>query len=161
MALRVVRMLERGLTMHLTAPVRVAVIDVAAPLADLNCSRPESPLYTAAWILVCRAGRPLGSLEIPLRRPVITAAELADELHRQFGDSWIQPPDHAAPAPLARASVVVPSNFARPVPLEHCLKSLAELDHPDYEVIVVDNRPPGAAVTGIEPAGIERVRVVR
>ena len=161
MALRVVRMLERGLTMHLTAPVRVAVIDIAAPLADLNCSRPESPPYTAAWILVCRAGRPLGSVEMPLRRPVIAAAELADELYRQFGDGWIQQPHHAVPVPLARASVVVPSNFARPVPLEQCLKSLAELDHPDYEVIVVDNRPAGAAVAGSEPAGIERVRVVR
>jgi GT2 family glycosyltransferase len=147
--------------MHLTAPVRVAVIDIAAPLADLDCGRPESPAYTAAWVLVCRAGRPLGSLEIPLRRPAVTAAELADELGRQFGNGWYQQPDHAARAPLARVSVVVPSNFARPVPLEHCLKSLAELDHPDYEVIVVDNRPAGAAAGGMEPAGIERVRVVR
>jgi GT2 family glycosyltransferase len=147
--------------MHLTAPVRVAVIDIAAPLADLDCSRPESPAYTAAWILVCRAGRPLGSLEIPLRGPVVTAAELADELRRQFGDGWYQQPQHAARAPLARASVVVPSNFARPVPLERCLKSLAELDHPDYEVIVVDNRPAGTSAGGIEPAGIDRVRVVR
>ena len=137
------------------------MIDVAAPLADLDCSRPAAPRYTAAWILVCRAGRPLGSVEIPLRRPVITAAELSDELCRQLGDGWSQQPDHAAPVQLARASVVVPSNFARPAPLERCLKSLAELDHPDFEVIVVDNRPPGSAVASIEPAGDERVRVVR
>jgi GT2 family glycosyltransferase len=63
--------------------------------------------------------------------------------------------------PPARASVVVPTNFARPAALERCLKSLAELDHPDYEVIVVDNRPAGAATAGAGPAGIDGVRVVR
>jgi hypothetical protein len=41
--------------LNLTAPVRVAVIDAAGPLADLDCGRVEQPPYTAAWILVCRA----------------------------------------------------------------------------------------------------------
>ena len=63
----------------MTAPVRVAVIDVAGPLADIDCGRAEQPPYTAAWILVCRAGRPLGSIEIPLLDPVIAAAELERE----------------------------------------------------------------------------------
>src|SRR3984957_13790630 len=67
---------ERRPLLNLTAPVRVAVIDVAAPLADLDCGRAEQPPYTAAWILVCQAGRPLGSIEIPLRAPVIGVAEL-------------------------------------------------------------------------------------
>jgi hypothetical protein len=46
--------------LSLSAPVRVAVIDVA--------------------------GRPLGSIEIALRAPVIAAAELEREVRRQFGD---------------------------------------------------------------------------
>jgi GT2 family glycosyltransferase len=46
--------------------------------------------------------------------------------------------------------------LARPAELRRCLKSLAELDHPDYEVIVVDNRPADAP-----PADIEGARVVR
>jgi hypothetical protein len=49
--------------LNMTAPVRVAVIDVAGPLADLDCGRAEHPPYTAAWILVCRAGRPLGHIK--------------------------------------------------------------------------------------------------
>jgi GT2 family glycosyltransferase len=147
--------------MRLSAPVRVAVIDVAAPLVDLDCGRPGPAPYTAAWILVCRAGRPLGSVEISLRRPVITADELADELRRQLGAEWDQGSARSAAVSPARASVVVPTNFARPAALERCLKSLAELDHPDYEVIVVDNRPVGAATAGAEPAGIDGVRVVR
>ncbi|HEX4093759.1 MAG TPA: glycosyltransferase [Trebonia sp.] len=145
--------------LNLTAPVRVAVIDVAGPLADLDCSRAEQPPYTAAWILVCRDGRPLGSVEIPLRDPVITVAELEREVRRQLGDDGGQdrPVAHQPPPlPLSRASVVVPTNFARPAELRRCLKTLAELDHPDYEVIVVDNRPADAP-----PADLEGVRVVR
>jgi GT2 family glycosyltransferase len=141
-----------------TAPVRVAVIDVAEPLADLDCERAEQPPYTAAWILVRKAGRPLGSIEIALRTPVISAAELEREVRRQLGDGWDREPQ-AVPGPpltLGRASVVVPTNLARPAELRRCLKSLAELDHPDYEVIVVDNRPADAP-----PADIEGVRVVR
>jgi GT2 family glycosyltransferase len=144
--------------LNLTAPVRVAVIDVAGPLADLDCGRSERPPYTAAWILVCEAGRPLGSIEIALRDPVISAAELEREVRRQLGDGG-DGGQQATPEPpltLARASVVVPTNLARPAELRRTLKSLAELDHPDYEVIVVDNRPADAP-----PADLEGARVVR
>src|SRR6202044_1162576 len=138
---------------------RVAVIDVAEPLTDLDCGRAEQPPYTAAWVLVCKAGRPLGSIEIPLRDPVIDVAALEHEVSRQLGEEWRrdgpvahQPP----PLPLSRASVVVPTNLARPAELRRCLKSLAELDHPDYEVIVAQPRPPPPP-----PADIEGARVVR
>jgi hypothetical protein len=101
--------------LNLTARVRVAVIDVAGPRADLDCGRAEQPPYTAAWILVCQAGQ-----------------------------SGAQPP------PLSRASGIILTNFAREPELRRCVKQLGELDHPDYEVIVVDNRaanvparPPG------------------
>jgi GT2 family glycosyltransferase len=145
--------------LNLTAPVRVAVIDVARPLADIDCGRAELPPYTAAWILVCKDGRPLGSIEIPLRDPVIAAAELEREVSRQLGDDWRQdgPVAHQPPPlPLSRASVVVPTNFARPAELRRCLKTLAELDHPDYEVIVVDNRPADAPLAELEGARVVR-----
>jgi GT2 family glycosyltransferase len=144
--------------LNLTAPVRVAVIDVAGPLADLDCGRVEQPPYTAAWILVCQAGRPFGSIEIPLRDPVITAAELEREVRRQLGDERDRDRP-AVPEParsLSRASVVVPTNFARPAELRRCVKRLGELDHPDFEVIVIDNRPADAP-----PAEIDGARVVR
>ena len=145
--------------LNLTAPVRVAVIDVARPLADIDCGRAELPPYTAAWIMVCKDGRPLGSIEIPLRDPVIAAAELEREVSRQLGDGWRQdgPVAHQPPPlPLSRASVVVPTNFARPAELRRCLKTLAELDHPDYEVIVVDNRPADAPAVELEGARVVR-----
>jgi GT2 family glycosyltransferase len=144
--------------LNLTAPVRVAVIDVAGPLTDLDCGRPEQPPYTAAWILVCQAGRPLGSIEITLHDPVITAAELEREVRGQLGDGWDtgRPAAQEPPLPLSRASVVVPTNFGRPAELRRCLKRLGELDHPDYEVIVVDNRPADAPAADIEGARVVR-----
>jgi GT2 family glycosyltransferase len=144
--------------LNLTAPVRVAVIDVAGPLADLDCGRAEEPPYTAAWILVCQAGRPLGSIEIPLREPLITAAELGHEVRRQLGDERDRDgPAAGEPAlPLSRASVVVPTNFARPAELRRCVKRLGELDHPDYEVIVIDNRPADAPAADIDGARVVR-----
>jgi glycosyltransferase involved in cell wall biosynthesis len=73
------------------------------------------------------------------------------------------PPPTAAPpleqprsAELPRISVVIPSLMERRETLEACLRSLAALDYPDYEIIVVDNRPPGAA-----PVELTGARVVR
>jgi GT2 family glycosyltransferase len=148
--------------LNLTAPVRVAVIDVAEPLADLDCGRAGQPPYTAAWILVCQDGHPLGSIEIALDDPVITAAELEREVRRQLGDErdrdlgLDRPGGRELALPLSRASVVIPTNFARPQELRRCVKKLRELDHPDYEVIVVDNRPADAPTADIEGARVVR-----
>jgi GT2 family glycosyltransferase len=141
--------------MKLTSPARVAVIDVASPLRDLDCAR-SGPPYTAAWVLACRSGQPLGSIEIPLDGTRIPAEVLEQELRRQLGPALDQSPAAVPARPLARASVVVPTNFARPDQLRRCVKALAELDHPDYEVIVVDNQRGDAPLTEIEG-----VRVVR
>jgi cellulose synthase/poly-beta-1,6-N-acetylglucosamine synthase-like glycosyltransferase len=42
---------------------------------------------------------------------------------------------------LPYASVVVPTMFGRPELLAGALKALCAMDYPDYEVILVDNRP--------------------
>jgi Glycosyl transferase family 2 len=144
--------------MKMPGPVRVAVIDVADPLSDLDCARTAEPPYAGAFILACRSGCPLGIVQMPLHGTRITAAELEHELRRQLGEAWGRESSYARSdaAKLARASVVVPSIFARPEQLRRCVKRLGELDHPDYEVIVVDNRPGEP-----QPADIEGARVVR
>ena len=87
-----------------------------------------------------RASRPRGS-----------SASFASRL----GDAWDRAPVAGAP-PLERATVVVPTAMSRPEQLRSCVRGLTELDHPDYEVIVVDNRPAGAS-----PIELPGVRVVR
>ena len=136
-------------------PIRVAVIDVAQPIVDLDCGRAQEPPYAAAWVLACRNGQPLDSVELPLEGTSIPAERLEQELRAGLGDSWDRKPLAEAP-PLARASVVVPTAMSRPEQLRRCLRTLAALDHPDYEVIVVDNRPAGAP-----PVELPGVRLVR
>jgi hypothetical protein len=56
----------------------------------------------------------LGSIEIALRHPVISAAELEREVRRLLGDGWDRGPQATPepPLPLSRTSVVVPTKFA-------------------------------------------------
>ena len=139
----------------LRSPVRVAIIDVEEPLSDLSCTRPLAPPYRAAWILVCNSGYPLGCIEIPLTGTLITAAELERELRRQLGDIRSPVRSNGAFA-LPRISVVVPCNFARPDHLQRCVESLVKLDYPDFEVIVVDNRPGNSPLENIPGARVVR-----
>jgi GT2 family glycosyltransferase len=135
-------------------PILVAVIDISAPLRDLDCTRPAGPPYQDAWILVCEGGRPLGSVELALDGTSIEAAVLERELRAKLGDVRSSEPFGATPE-LARASVVVPTALSRPDQLRRCVARLTELDHPNFEVIVVDNRREGA------PVELPGARVVR
>ncbi len=128
--------------MSVMGPIRVAVVDTAGPIIDLDCTRACDPPYAAAWVLACKEGRPVGSFELPLRGTHVPAEQLKHELRARFPEAL----DRERPADiprLPRATVVVPTAMSRPDQLRRCLRGLAELDHPDYEVIVVDNRAPG------------------
>jgi GT2 family glycosyltransferase len=139
--------------MTTTGPILVAVIDVSAPLRDLDCTRPAGPPYQEAWILVCQDGRPLGSVELAVDGTSIEAAVLEHAL-AELGDvtSNLEP---STTEVLPRASVVVPTALSRPDQLRRCVARLTELDHPDFEVIVVDNRRGG------DPVELPGARVVR
>src|SRR3984885_1759051 len=153
--------------MSAPGPIRGAVIDLDRPLSDLDCTRATTPPYAAAWILACRTGRPLGAVELPLHGTRITAAELERELRSRLGEQRFRGPAATSPgsreppagaSPLARASVVVPTALSRPDQLRRCVQRLTELDHPDFEVIVVDNRPADAPPVEIAGARVMRER---
>lgn len=146
---------SRSIMTELRAPVRVAVVDLARPLRDLDCTRPSQPPYTAAWILVCRSGRTVGSITLPLKGVLLTAAEIEYEVRHQLSEVKTGSPQ-ADTSILARATVVIPTNFARPDQLRRCVEQLTKLDYPDYEIIVVDNRPGEAP-----PVDIPGARIVR
>ena len=144
-----------AIAVGLRSPIRVAIIDVAEPLHDLDCTRQEEPPYTGAWILVCDSGYPLGSIEIPVTGTLITAAELKHELERHFSGTR-SPVDRDAEFALPRISIVIASNLARLDALRRCVATMTEIDYPDFEVIVVDNRRGKVA-----PVDIPGARVVR
>jgi cellulose synthase/poly-beta-1,6-N-acetylglucosamine synthase-like glycosyltransferase len=137
------------------SPIYVATVDIAEPIADLKCVRSLEPSYTAAWILICDSGYPVGCIELPVDGDVISAAKITHEVSRQFGSrTAVARPTPVTPLP--RISIVIPTNFARPDQLQRCAARLAELDYPDYEVIIVDNRPGGG-----QEAEFPGARVIR
>jgi GT2 family glycosyltransferase len=151
-------------------PVRVATIDVARPLTDLDCTRGADERYEQAWILALHDGRPLGMVQVPVDAPTIPAAELGALLRTHLGSAWAAAArggddgtHAAAPArPLPRATVVVPTTASRAEQLVECVRRLSALDYPDFEVIVIDNRgAPGAGDEALERvAGLPGVRVL-
>ncbi len=121
-------------------PARVLLVDVDE-LSPVDCSHPDGGLYSALWVVALRHGQAIGMVEIGVSAPTIAVEELHERLREGLGDMWRlevgrEPIDIALP----RATVVVPTNVGRPKQLLACVSRLSELDYPDYEVLVVDNR---------------------
>ncbi|WP_411092933.1 glycosyltransferase [Streptomyces sp. 049-1] len=118
---------------------------------------PGSPPVTsgAVFVLVRRAGLPVGTLlgQVPEGAdPTRVLAGLARELPR------VAPP---GPRPAPPSAGVVVATRERADQLARALDSLLAQDHPDFEIVVVDNAP----VTGetrelVERKYGERVRYV-
>ena len=164
------------------APLRVRVIDRdrLADNVDFSALDPAGEArvgdrrYRGVWVLVTSHGRPVGELELeyPVDRGALAAAVAAGT---GAGLDTAKPGPRAAAglgspsvtAPATRppyATVVLPTAFGRVRLLRQALAAVTALDYPDYEVLVVDNRPPGddSPVPDLGPAGDDpRVRVVR
>ncbi|HEX7089588.1 MAG TPA: glycosyltransferase [Longimicrobiales bacterium] len=131
----------------LDAPLFVAESDLSRGVHDLEVPRG----YGAARVLVRVRGRPLGWMTIPSpsdRR--IPATELRKAISEQFGPgSWpallgytdANEADGAQREGFCPPITVVVCTRDRTEMLAGCLRTLLELDYPEYEVIVVDNAP--------------------
>lgn len=162
--------LDARMTAAGPSPARVVVVDVDELPDALSCEHPAGGRYAALWLLVVRDGRPLGMVEIDVDSLAIDANELGGKLRKALGDAWTreipsrpETREGSQDLPLPRATVVVATDLARPEQLLACVQRLADLDYPDYEIVVVDNRR--ATVRGEDVLqrlrGIPRVRVVR
>jgi cellulose synthase/poly-beta-1,6-N-acetylglucosamine synthase-like glycosyltransferase len=142
----------------------VLLVDADAPPRSIDAGHPDGGCYHAVRAIVLRGRRPVGEVLLP----VVDGLADGDRLRALIDDTASEPPDGALPdaalpdAALPRASVVVATSFARPELLERCVRTLAGQDYPDYEVIVVDNRPGGAAARPdwATRQGIDRVRIL-
>jgi GT2 family glycosyltransferase len=136
-------------------PIKVCVIDVESCPGAIS----RAPGYTALWALVREHGRPRGMIALPFEGEELGCDELARALATLPPGTDAPPLRRPQSGRLPRISVVIPSLLQRGALLCSCLRSLAALDYPDYEVIVVDNRPPGSPP--VELAGALVVREPR
>jgi glycosyltransferase involved in cell wall biosynthesis len=123
-------------------PVRVVFLDVAADgdLPEISGERAAGGRYDTALVFAARDGRLIGEVEVPLNGRAMTGHQLGTHLRHALGDRWLETPiPRVAVTPFI--SVVIATTMARVDQLERCLDSLLALDYPDFEVILVDNRP--------------------
>lgn len=155
------------------APVAVRVLDLDAPLGDLDVSNHDlGQDYRSLLAVVRLADDPIGVATFPVDPDgYVTRDQLAGGLLRQLGveldeayagrgleckpdsyldlkpDSFFDLPqlvDGAPLGPLPSATVVV-TTCSNPGPLERCLRSILECDYDDFEVIVVERKLGSAA----------------
>ena len=156
-------------------PVKVLDLDISEPLPDLRPERDSG--YTKASILVRVDHKPLGVLETQLTPDLNAQAlaaliwsELESTIRTQFGvevNVYLDAEglSHALPKPDIATSTpfvsVVIATHNRAQSLKMCLDSLAELEYPHYEVIVVDNAPRDAETFNLLRRDYPTVRYVR
>ena len=139
--------------------VQVAELDLAGDEAVLRPG-PGSPPVThgEVFLLVRREGRPVGTL---LAR-VPEGADPQTVLTEAARSTADEAPGRDLPAGAPPSTGVVVATRERSGQLARALDSLLAQDHPDFEIVVVDNAPVTDATRElVERKYAERVRYVR
>jgi GT2 family glycosyltransferase len=156
-------------------PLQLADVDLEDGLPDLQpaFSATGRP-YRRALVLVRSRGRPLGLVTLELGARGLSAQALGEEIAVQLAEPLRQLSgapldtfnalDNAKGAEEEKSwpfvSVVIATR-ERARSLERCLVSLAALDYPDFEVVVVDNSPVTQATSALVAAFAARHPALR
>jgi GT2 family glycosyltransferase len=146
-------------------PIAVAELECAAgaePSLRL-AARAEGRVPPGAVLALVRAaGRPVGMVQAEIGPGEDAVTVLAAAARARFADALAEPPP-ARPAAARQPLVsVVVATRDRPQLLARCLESLAALEYPRYEVVVVDNNPATDATAELVKARFaDSVRYVR
>jgi GT2 family glycosyltransferase len=135
----------------------VAHVEIEDIPQSIDCAPEGAEPYEAAWILVRCGGRPIGNIEIVPKDGMISAVDLQAAIAAGFPRTeQISTQARVSDDLLPSATVIVPTALARLEQLDASIAHLRRLDHPSFEIIIVDNRPAGTPT-----AQIDGVRVVR
>jgi glycosyltransferase involved in cell wall biosynthesis len=124
---------------------QILQIDLAQPLPTIRAAR----RYTSLWLLVRFGPHPLGWVRCPVKRlghrikPDLLAQLIAETLYLQVHDAMrLRSFEPVASKNTPMISVVICTR-ERPDVLERQLRSVAQLEYPNFETIVIDNAPRG------------------
>ncbi|WP_371669757.1 glycosyltransferase [Streptomyces sp. NBC_00289] len=146
--------------------VQVAELDIDGEDVSLRPG-PGSPPVTAGevFVLVRREGRPVGTLLGRVPEGAEPRAVLSELARADFGgaaDDARRTDDARRAAPAPPLTSVVVATRERAGQLARALDSLLAQDHPDFEILVVDNAPLTTETRDlVERKYGERVRYVR
>lgn len=146
-------------------PIQIVTVELAEPMpAVLRGVSTIGVPYGKARVLVLLHDVPLGVVWLDLDRGAVPPAAVAEAVLESLGervlahldagvdaDSLVAtltagvgaPCEVAEPSPVPRASVVLATR-GRPASLPVTIDSLLRSDHPDFDVVVVDNSPSDA-----------------
>jgi hypothetical protein len=117
-------------------PARIEFVDVDQPR---NLALDDD--HASALVVFTRSGVPVASPMVELPVDATKLKRHADSYHSSSKfESHIQRLRDVADTDLPRISVVLPSIIGRIDELAISLDSMRDLDYPDYEVVLVDNR---------------------
>lgn len=119
-------------------PLSVTSLELSEPLRPISSEMHDEVRALARW-----RGRPLGWLRLRASGGVVTIASIERGVRTQLGRDLVAPilagqPDRL---PVTTPISVIVCTRNRPDLLARCLQSLAGLQYPESEVIVVDNAP--------------------
>ena len=142
-------------------PIRVADLEIAGGVPDL----PRCHGYGGVYLLLRRHGYPLGSVTLSVSEDRVHAGAIEAAMHRRLSrqnKSALLLDNHVVVSRDTPGISIVVCTRDRPRSLERCLKSLARLEYPTYEVIVVDNASISEATRQLaHTAGVRYVREER
>lgn len=120
------------------SPLRILTVDVDQPLPDLR----GNDRYSAVYVLLSRKGVYRGEVGIDL---LTGAASIQDHLREavtQLKRTLTNDSDLLVllDRELPRISIVVPTIVERTEELRRCIASIEQLDYPNFELLLVDNR---------------------
>ncbi len=120
------------------SPLRILTVDIDQPLPDLRAN----DHYSAAYVLLSRKGVYRGEVVIDL---LTDAASIQDHLREAVTQLKGTLTDDSvllalSDRELPRISIVVPTIVERIEELRRCIASIEQLDYPNFELLLVDNR---------------------
>lgn len=127
---------------------RVVVVDVDRPLPVLLQVDAAGRWHGRARVLIRRGGRPVDVVDVELPVDLADVLDAAEPV--------------AEPVPSTASATVVIATRDRPTSLARCLDTILGLDHPDFDVVVVDNAPSDCRAHAVtERFGVRYVRESR
>ena len=116
-------------------PTRVVTLNTEEPFPELQ----PDDRHADAWVVLLKNSVPIGMVEVDLTSGPGAVKLRLQEFAAKNGLRVPEPP-RVADSELPRITVVVPSIIERIDELGRCIDSLENIDYPDFDVLLVDNR---------------------